>query len=269
MSTPTHTSKAQSTDGRIAVAATATAPKSRASRSSSRPVPDDPHGPEMIVRAWPHVREMLDRRGYAVGNAMEPSISEAKARKTPLFRLVPPQTQESIDAALATAHTAGLRRARVNRPRGSILVVFTGVPKVNVGTIREVITRMARAVSGETPWRALVLSCHGNTTQVPGEIEKSIAPHQHVELATYDQHFFCPADHRLVPPHDVLSPQQKAALLARLGLVDDTLLPRQLRTDAISRYYGLDPGDIVYYRRPLGTLETTHSYRVVVDTPPA
>ncbi|AGO83997.1 RNA polymerase rbp5 [Pandoravirus salinus] len=251
--------------------------KGRAPRSSSRPVPDDPHAPEMIVRAWPHVREMMSRRGYDT-SAMAPTISEAKARKTPLFRLLYPQSQEAIDAALAAARAAGMRRARIDRPDGPMLVVFTGVPKINVDTVRKVAARMTRpaqpaketsppmagSLSG-LPHRALVLSCHGYTTQVPARISESIAPGQHVELATYNQHFFCPVDHWLVPPHDVLSAPQKAALLARLGLADDTLLPRQLRTDAVSRYYGLDPGAVVHYRRPVGTLEMFHYYRVVVN----
>lgn len=274
MSTPTRTSKTpDAATGSTAVPAA----KGRAPRSSSRPVPDDPQAPEMIVRAWPHVREMMARRGYDT-TAMAPAISEAKARKTPLFRLLQPQTQEAIDAALAAARAAGVRRARVDRPDGPILVVFTGVPKINVDTVRKVAARMTRASAplpssagasarapSDTPRRALVLSCHGYTTQVPARIGESIAPGQHVELATYEQHFFCPVDHWLVPPHDVLSGPQKAALMARLGLVDDTLLPRQLRTDAVSRYYGLDPGAVVHYRRPVGTLETFQHYRVVVD----
>lgn len=240
----------------------------------------------MIARAWPHVREMMSRRGYDVA-AMAPTISEAKARKTPLFRLLYPQSQEAIDAALAAARAAGVRRARIDRPDGPILVVFTGVPKINVDTVRKVAARMTRPATSPLapstpaatttaattttiaslnglPHRALVLSCQGYTTQVPARISESIAPGQHVELATYNQHFFCPVDHWLVPPHDVLSAAQKAALLARLGLADDTLLPRQLRTDAVSRYYGLDPGAVVHYRRPVGTLEMFHYYRVVV-----
>ncbi|AJF98093.1 RNA polymerase Rpb5 [Pandoravirus inopinatum] len=265
--------------------ATASGSKGRAPRSSSRPVPDDPHAPEMITRAWPHVREMMSRRGYDTA-AMAPTISEAKARKTPLFRLLYPQSQGAIDAALATARAAGVRRARIDRPDGPILVVFTGVPKINVDTVRKVAARMTRPVTTKDsapstapqttapstagslsglPHRALVLSCQGYTTQVPARISESIAPGQHVELATYNQHFFCPVDHWLVPPHDVLSAPQKAALLARLGLADDTLLPRQLRTDAVSRYYGLDPGAVVHYRRPVGTLEMFHYYRVVVN----
>jgi DNA-directed RNA polymerase subunit H (RpoH/RPB5) len=234
----------------------------------------------MIMRAWPHIREMLCRRGYDAAPVMAPTISEAKARKTPLFRLVQPQSQESIDDALAAARAAKVRRARVDRPTGPILVVFTGVPKINVDTVSKVAARMTHgllATAGASttttgcslpegvPHRALVLSCHGYTTQVPARIAESIAPGQHVELATYNQHFFCPVDHLLVPPHDILSAPQKAALLARLGLADDTLLPRQLRTDAISRYYGLDPGAVVYYRRPVGTLEMFHYYRVVVN----
>ncbi|AGO82437.1 RNA polymerase rbp5 [Pandoravirus dulcis] len=266
------------------VATTPTASKGRAPRSSSRPVPDDPHAPEMITRAWPHVREMMSRRGYDIA-PMAPTISEAKARKTPLFRLLYPQSQEAIDAALAAARAAGVRRARIDRPGGPILVVFTGVPKINVDTVRKVAARMTRPTApplapsapaattttttttaslNGLPHRALVLSCQGYTTQVPARISESIAPGQHVELATYNQHFFCPVDHWLVPPHDVLSAPQKAALLARLGLADDTLLPRQLRTDAVSRYYGLDPGAVVHYRRPVGTLEMFHYYRVVV-----
>ena len=236
----------------------------RAPRTSSRARLDDPDAPAMIMRAWPHVREMMARRGYDASSGMSADIGKAKAAKTPIYRVLQPQDQETIDATLREARASGAKRARVDRPQGPILLVFTAVPKINVDIVRAAVERMGRGDgTGPIP-RAMLLSCKGYTSQVPGEIAKLLRPGWRVELATYGQHFFCPVDHRSVPPHDILSQAQKAQLLARLGLTDDTRLPRQLMKDTLSRYYGLEPGAVVHYRRSMGTLEMVHYYRVVV-----
>ncbi len=221
----------------------------------------------MIMRAWPHVREMMSRRGYDVSSGMTATVNKARAANTPIYCVLQPQDQETIDATLRDARTNGVKRARIDRPQGPILLVFTAVPKINVDVVRAAVERMGRGdgEDGTGPIaRAMLLSCKGYTSQVPGEIVKLLRPGWRVELATYGQHFFCPVDHRSVPPHDILSHAQKAQLLARLGLTDDTRLPRQLMKDTLSRYYGLDPGAVVHYRRTMGTLEMVHYYRVVV-----
>jgi DNA-directed RNA polymerase subunit H (RpoH/RPB5) len=239
----------------------------RASRSTPRPQPGDPRAPGEITRAWPYVREMLHRRGYEVDGAMEPAAdAKVASATTPVYRLLRPMTQQDLDDALRKARDEGRRRARVDRPEGPILVVFTPVSKINVDTVRAVIERMkaASAGGGEAVRRALLLSVEGYTPKVPLEIAALAGRRVRIELALYGHHSFCPVDNRLVPEHDILSRDQKAALLSRLGLADDSLLPKQTRGDAVSRYYGLDVGDVVHYRRPMGTLELQHYYRVVI-----
>lgn len=249
-------------------------PASSGGGGGSRAQPNDPEAAQMIVRAWPHVREMMTRRGYDVEaspGGMAPAVSLQKAATAPIYRILEPLDQESIDAALADARRQGKKRAHVNRPSGAIMLVFTAVPRINVDTVRVVVERIKRIIkrgSSETgvPRRVLILSCRGHTTQVPAEIAKLAAPVRvRVDMATYTQHFFCSVDHELVPRHDILSPAQRTALLARLKHPDASLLPKQKRGDAVSYFYGLEAGDIVLYHRPMGTLELVRYYRAVSD----
>lgn len=69
-------------------------------------------------------------------------------------------------------------------------------------------------------------------------------------------------EHELVPKHEPLTPDQKKALLDRYH-INDSQLPKILKTDPVVRYYGVGPGTVIKITRKSETAGRYITYRLV------
>jgi DNA-directed RNA polymerase I, II, and III subunit RPABC1 len=145
--------------------------------------------------------------------------------------------------------------------RGSIYVFFPDETKVGVKPIREYKTKMEE----ENVSRAIVVVKEGVTPFAKNEIisgSRTGTP-VFIETFTESQLIIDITEHELVPPHELLTKEEKKKVLESFK-IKESQLPKITATDPISRYYGLQKGDVVKITRPSETAGSYVSYRVVI-----
>ena len=94
-------------------------------------------------------------------------------------------------------------------------------------------------------------------------VDKKRAEGKIIEIFLQKEVLMNITQHELVPLHEPLSPEDKAALLEKYKITE-TQLPRILRTDPVSRYYGVSPGVVFKITRKSETAGEYVTYRLVV-----
>lgn len=186
--------------------------------------------------------EMLADRGYLVGaDELRMSFDEFKQRFAP-------------DGAVSKDRLT-LLQAHRSDPSKRVLVFFPEASKVGVKEIKEASERMRE----EAVQRAILVVAQ-NLTPFARSVVADMQGKQAMEVFTEAELLVNITRHVLVPPHRVLSQDEKETLLKRYK-VKEAQLPRIQLSDPVARYYGLQRGEVVRIVRSSETAGRYVTYR--------
>lgn len=142
-------------------------------------------------------------------------------------------------------------------PTDLMFVFFPEEEKVGIKTIKQYCQRM----QDENISKAIVIVQTGMTPSAKQALV-DMAPKYLLEQFLETELLVNVTQHELVPEHVVLTPEEKAELLARYKLKEHQL-PRIQQGDTIARYFGLKRGQVIKIIRPSVTAGRYVSYRIV------
>jgi DNA-directed RNA polymerase I, II, and III subunit RPABC1 len=143
-------------------------------------------------------------------------------------------------------------------PTDQLFVFFPDDPKVGIKTIKKYCERM----QDENISRAIIVAQQGMTPSAKQSLT-DMAPRYILEQFLEAELLVNITEHKLVPEHVIMTPEEKQELLLRYKL-KEAQLPRIQQGDPVARYYGLKRGQVVKIVRPSETAGRYISYRLVV-----
>ncbi|TFL04134.1 DNA-directed RNA polymerase RPB5 subunit [Pterulicium gracile] len=141
-------------------------------------------------------------------------------------------------------------------PSDQIFVFFSDERSVGVKTMRKLL-----GILEEKRISRGIIVFPGNMTPSARKVIVAMAGQYRLEEFSEADLLVNITRHQLVPRHDVLSPEEKAALLQKYRL-KETQLPRIQLADPVARYYGLRRSQVVKITRPSETAGRYASYRI-------
>lgn len=188
------------------------------------------------------VLEMLRDRGYDVPDSeMTQSLSEFRS----IFGEQPNPDSLSVRASLRSD------------PSNKVLVRFMGTSDIRKETIRTLYNQIA---DEERLNRLILIVQSKMTAYAQKDLETSQLK---VEIIKMNDLLVNITKHVQQPKYEVLTADEKRALLMKYTL-DEKQLPCMLKTDAISRYYGLEKGQVIKVTHRGELVESLVTYRCVV-----
>ena len=146
---------------------------------------------------------------------------------------------------------------KIDDPSDQLFVFFPGDDKVGVGPIKTFVLRMKQ----ENITRAIIVIKNDLTHFAKQAIRELASIGYKVEYFKDAELLVDITEHKLVPEHIVLTPQEKKELLARYRLKPGQL-PRIQSIDPVARYFGLAPKQVVKIIRPSETAGRYITYRI-------
>ncbi|KAL2341433.1 hypothetical protein Fmac_009373 [Flemingia macrophylla] len=191
------------------------------------------------------VLEMLQDRGYDVVHHanLASSLNEFRSR----FGQKP------------NPQTLGFRVSHLCHPSNTVVVqvVFTGTDAIKKGTVTEIYSQIVDRQN----LKGLILVVQSNMTPYARkDLENS--PFK-VEMFQINDLLVNITKHVLQPKYEVLTEDEKKALLTKYSL-EDKQLPFMLKGDAIARYYGYEKGQVIKITHSGPLVESCITYRCVV-----
>ncbi|KAK7271459.1 hypothetical protein RJT34_27385 [Clitoria ternatea] len=184
--------------------------------------------------------EMLADRGYDV---VSHSLSRDHFRS--LFGQQP--NPESLSFSLS----------HLSNPSNRVQVIFAGTDDIR----KQTILGIYKQIVGAETLNSLILVVQSKMTSFARkELENCRFK---VEIIRMNDLLVNITKHVLQPKYEVLTADEKKALLAKYSL-EDKQLPYMLKTDAIARYYGLEKGQVIKITYSDAIVESLVAYRRVV-----
>ena len=203
------------------------------------------HNASRLFRVRKTCMKMLHSRGYIVNDEdLELTTDAFKAR----FGEEPQRDQLSI------------LTEKADDPNDQLFVFFPADDKVGVSPIKTFVLRMKE----ENVTRAIIVIKNDLTHFAKQAIRELASRGYRVEYFKDAELLVDITEHKLVPQHVVLTPQEKKELLARYRLKPGQLPSIQV-IDPVARYLGLVPKQVVKIIRPSETAGRYITYRICVN----
>jgi len=208
---------------------------------------DDSQEVDRLWRIRKTIMQMCHDRGYLV---TQDELDQTLEQFIEQFGDRPSEGRPSRgDISVLVAHN--------DDPTDQMFVFFPEEEKVGIKTIKQYCTRMQE----ENISRAIIVVQIGMTPSAKQALV-DMAPKYQLEQFMESELLVNVTEHELVPEHLVLTPAEKAELLARYKLKDHQL-PRMQIGDTIARYYGLKKGEVIKIIRASPTSGRYVTYRIV------
>ncbi|CAA6662095.1 unnamed protein product [Spirodela intermedia] len=142
-----------------------------------------------------------------------------------------------IEQSLSQFRSVHGQQPDLERIRISVLTIFCGSGPFKLANLRGIIDRIKNEI-----FLRMILVLEGKLTHQARQATKEL-PFT-VEIFQINELLVNVTKHVLMQAHEILTEEDKQKLLNKYGLKENQL-PRMLASDAIARYYGLEPGQVV------------------------
>lgn len=200
-----------------------------------------------LYRVRRTVLEMLRDRGYVISDTSTEDLGKTAA-----------EFENNFTASGYSRESLTMFKQRRNNAADQIYVFFPRDVKLGKAAVDE----YKRRLMNEGVSRAIIV-LQGPMTPSANKAVGEMEPAVRLELFLENELLINITKHVLVPKHEVLGDDEKAALLARYKL-KDSQLPRVQKKDAVARYYGLTAGQVMKITRPSETAGRYCTYRLCV-----
>ena len=146
---------------------------------------------------------------------------------------------------------------KADDPADQLYVFFPSEDKVGVKTLKTYCSRM----KDQSVFRGIVVVKENLTPSAKQAVKEMTVHGYRMEYFRDAELLIDITEHRLVPEHVVLTPQQKQELLERYRL-KPTQLPRIQVSDPVARYFSLQVHQVVKIVRPSETAGRYVTYRI-------
>ena len=142
-----------------------------------------------------------------------------------------------------------------------ILVFFPEEELIGVLTIKQIAITLYKLEI----YRAIIIMKHGHSlTPFAARVIEKLKKYCYIEPFSIMELQYNVTKHKLVPKHEILSNEDKMNLFKKYRLSSEKQLPKIQHEDAVARYFGAKPGQVLKITRPSETAGRYVTYRIVV-----